>query len=431
MSFETVAEFRAAPRDAVVYAEGWQSWSAVGVGRADASSPRPQDTTSHTMGWRPGTRVAEAGIQAEGILALAVAGEPVRVWFAQDPSREVASLRLDALADRIVVLADGPVTELVTEGGIEAALAAVGDRLGPGTVASIPPGWCSWSCYFGHVTEADVVENLDAVARLALPIEIVQIDDGYEAGIGDWLESSPRFGSLQDVADRISAAGRRPGLWTAPFVVGEQSALAAAHPDWLVDGADAGWNWHQRLRVLDVTHPAAAQHLARVYRTLSDSGFGYHKLDFLYAGAIEGRRHDDCSPLDAYREGLRLIRSAVGPEAILLGSGAPLLPSIGLVDAMRIGPDVLSEAPDATPDLQHVIEATRVRSWMHGRLWANDPDCLVARSEIAEREAWASHLESYSGLAFSSDRLATLDERGLELTRRVLRSSSAEPIVPA
>jgi alpha-galactosidase len=57
---------------------------------------------------------------------------------------------------------------------------------------------------------------------------------------------------------------------------------------------------------------------------------------------------------------------------------------------------------------------------MNGRLWVNDPDCLVARPEINGREAWAAHLERYGGLRFSSDRLAVLDERGRELTRRFL-----------
>jgi len=40
-----------------------------------------------------------------------------------------------------------------------------------------------------------------------------------------------------------------------------------------------------------------------------------------------------------------------GTQAVLLGCGAPLLPRIGLVDAMRVGPDVLPEDPDAVPDL--------------------------------------------------------------------------------
>jgi alpha-galactosidase len=198
--------------------------------------------------------------------------------------------------------------------------------------------------------------------------------------------------------------------------------------------ADAGLNWGQRLRVLDVTHPAAAAHLEGVYRTLLQWGFSYHKLDFLYAGAIDGRRHADCSSLEAYREGLRLVRRGAGADAVLVGCGAPLLPSIGLVDAMRIGPDVLPETTGAPsdasePDLGNAVSVSRVRAWMHARLWVNDPDCLVVRPEVGERELWASHLEEYGGLAFSSDRLGALDARGLELTRRILQPSSTEPIV--
>ena len=31
---------------------------------------------------------------------------------------------------------------------------------------------------------------------------------------------------------------------------------------------------------------------------------------------------------------------AIGAEAVLLGCGAPILPSVGGVDAMRVGPDI-------------------------------------------------------------------------------------------
>ncbi|HEY2542960.1 MAG TPA: glycoside hydrolase family 36 protein [Gaiellaceae bacterium] len=298
---------------------------------------------------------------------------------------------------------------------LESALAAVGDRLSPGPLRRIPPGWCSWSQYFSHVTAANVIENVEAALELELPIEIVQVDDGWEAGIGDWLDVSPRFGSLPDVVARIDAAGMTPGIWLAPFLVGEKSGLASAHPDWIVPGADAGRNWGQALGVLDVSK--AAEHLANVFRTLVEQGFGYFKLDFLFAGALPGVEH--------YREGLHVIREAVGPEPILLGCGAPIFPSVGFFDAMRIGPDVLPELPDEEPDIAHVIGSTAARAWMNGRLWVNDPDTLVARPEIAEREAWAAHLEGYGGVAFSSDRLAALDERGLALTRRVLSSPQA------
>jgi len=389
------------PSAAVVYAEGWQSWSPAG-----ASPPPAPDTLRQTMGWRPGKPVPDGVVQAEGIL-VAAGEDTARAWFPPDPGHEVPTIRVAAG----VVSADGPLDELDAP-DLDAALAAVAERLSPGPPAEIPPGWCSWSAYFGDVTEADVAENVDAARRLELPVEIVQVDDGWEACVGDWLDVSPRFGSLRDTAARIADAGMIPGIWTAPFLFGERSELARAHPDSLLAGADGGRNWQQRLRVLDVEQRDAREHLAHVYRTLAAWGFRYHKLDFLYAGAL--------ASLDAYRDGLCVIREAAGPEAILVGCGAPLLPSIGLVDAMRVGPDVLAEDPRATPDLAHVIDATRARRWMNGRLWVNDPDTLVVRAELAEREAWAAHLASYGGLAFSSDRLAALDERGVELTREVL-----------
>jgi len=418
VTFEPIGEIAGAGGDASVYAEGWQSWSVAGVHRADGESARAPDEHRQTMGWRPGRPVPEGVTQAEGLLVLVVPDGLARAWFAPDPRREVPSLRVESAGGSVTVSADGPVVELEAD-GLAGALEAVGDRLSSGPVKAIPPGWCSWSSYFQKVTATDVIENLEAAIRLELPIEIVQIDDGYQTCVGDWLDVKDRFGSLQDAAARITAEGKRAGIWTAPFLVGAESALAAAHPDWLVEGADAGWNWNQRLRVLDVANPVAADHLARVYRTLAGWGFDYHKLDFLYAGALDG--------LEAYRQGLRLIREAVGADATLVGCGAPLLPSIGLVDAMRIGPDVLAEDPRAPPDLALVIRATSARAWMNGRLWVNDPDCLVVRPEIVERDAWAAHLEGYGGLAFSSDRLAGLDPHGLELTRRVLSSRSARP----
>jgi alpha-galactosidase len=434
MDFKTIAELAVDLGSTHVYEEGWQSWSPAGVHLATGTSPRPPDALRQTMGWRADEELPDHGFQGEGILAVAAEGEPVRVWYAPEPANEVASIRAEAGRDRLLVFADGPVTEFAVDGTLDDALAALGERLGPANVRSVAPGWCSWSCYFGGVTETGVLENVRAAEQRGFPIEIVQVDDGYEAGIGDWLADTPRFGSLRRTAERIRGAGLIPGVWTAPFLVGEGSEVAKRHPEWLVGGADAGWNWNQRLRVLDVSNPAAAAHLRSTYETLAAWGFGYHKLDFLYAGALAGRRHAGLSALEAYREGLRLIREGAGPEAILLGCGAPLLPSIGLVDAMRIGPDVLPEPagdPPVTPepDLENVIVRTCARAWTHARLWAADPDCLVVRPEIRDRERWASHVEALGGLAFSSDRLDALDERGLVLTRRALKPSSRVPLV--
>jgi alpha-galactosidase len=276
-----------------------------------------------------------------------------------------------------------------------------------------PTAWCSWYHYFGAVTEEDVLENLDAASEHDLPIDVIQIDDGWQREIGDWLAFSGRFASLPALADRIRQAGRRPGIWIAPFLVGARSELARARPEWFA--GDAGHNWDQGLFGLDIAR--AEGYLREVFGTLRSYGFDYFKLDFVYAGALGG--------LDAYRHGLAVIREAVGPEPYLLGCGAPILPSIGLLDAMRVSPDIgpvyEPEDGDLSRPSQRAATLTTVgRAWQHGRFWVNDPDCLIARPEVERREEWARTVEKFGGLRASSDRIADLDEWGLATTRRLL-----------
>jgi len=441
MTFAEVAEVPGAEH-LVVYEHGWQSWSPTGSYPATATSPRPADRAHHVMGYRPEKELPDEGFQGEGLLGVAPAGGGrVRIWSAIDPAREVASIRGRVVEGRLVVSADGPVVETAVDApNLDAALAGWADGFArqhaTNPVSSIPPVWCSWYQYFRDVTAATVSENLEAAGRLDLPIGVFQVDDGFSDNVGDWLRTSDRFGRpLRAVADEIRAGGRRAGIWTAPLLVGERSRLRAEHPDWLVEGAVAGWNWGQRLHVLDVTHPDAADHLATVFRRLSEWGFDYFKLDFLYAGALPGRRRQDASALAAYRAALGLIRGVVGTRATLLGCGAPILPSVGLVDAMRVGPDIATHyEPARTGDLsapsgRGAAMTVRARAFQHARFWVNDPDCLIARPEIERREEWAGVVERWGGLRASGDRLDGLDGWGLETTRRLLTASSPHPLV--
>jgi alpha-galactosidase len=441
VSFTEIAEV-ASPDGMVVYEYGWQSWSPSGTYAATATSPRPAGRDRQVLGFRPEKALPRSGFQGEGLLALSPReGGTARIWAATDPAVEVASIRARLVDGRLVVSADGPVTETaLTAPDLEAALAGwaggygrlhAGDPAGP-----IPPVWCSWYHYFAGVTALDIIENLGSARRLGLPIGVVQLDDGYSGDLGEWLRTTDGFGlPLAGVAGEIRDAGLRAGIWTAPLLVGSRSRIAAEHPGWLVRGADAGWNWGQRLRVLDVTHPDAAAHLQDVFRRLMAWGFDYFKLDFLYAGALPGRRHQDASPIAAYREALRLIRDAAGGQATLLGCGAPLLPSLGLVDAMRVGPDVATHYEPgpggdlSAPSGRGAALTVRARAFQHGRFWINDPDCLIARPEMEHREEWAETVERWGGLRASGDRLAALDGWGLETTRRLLVPSTPRPLV--
>ena len=279
--------------------------------------------------------------------------------------------------------------------------------------------------YFTSVSEADVLENLDVLGPADLPVDVVQIDDAWQAEVGDWLELSGRFASLGDLAGRIRAAGRRPGVWLAPFLATARAAVAREHPDWFPSWA--GVNWNAELRGMDLSRPGPRAYLRETFDRLRALGFDYFKIDFLYAGALSAN-------LEAYRSGLRLIRDAIGEDAYLLGCGAPILPSVGLVDAMRVSADIAlhyepSDGPDPCQPSQVGAELSTVgRAWQHGRFWVNDPDCIVARPAMEQRERWAATVARYGGLRASSDRIAGLDEWGLETTRRLL--STVPPPTP-
>jgi len=101
----------------------------------------------------------------------------------------------------------------------------------------IPSGWCSWYYYYNKVTEENIRTNLDALAtqRERLPVRYVQLDDGYQTFVGDWLSLNEKFPSgLASLADRIRNKGFLPGIWTAPFFVQRESGIFRHHQDWLL-----------------------------------------------------------------------------------------------------------------------------------------------------------------------------------------------------
>ncbi|MCU0309882.1 MAG: alpha-galactosidase [Acidimicrobiales bacterium] len=306
-------------------------------------------------------------------------------------------------------------------------------------------GWCSWYHYFHDVTEADLDANL-ALAD-GWPFDVFQLDDGYQSAIGDWLTTNERFPSeLDAIAGRIAAAGRRPGIWLAPFLAAPDSEVATRHPDWLARTADGDplvtmFNppWEGDLQGfmygLDTTHPEVVDHLERVAETLVVAGFSYLKLDFTFAPSFDGRWHDrGRTPAERVRSGYEAVRRGADRGAVtaggstpafLLGCGAPLAPVVGVVDGNRIGADVAPSWPveastqplpgyrESQPSTMNAWRNTAARSFMHRRLWLNDPDCLMLRSDETElgvdaARTWATAVAVSGGMALVSDDLALL-----------------------
>ncbi len=449
---------------------GWQSWSFTGSRDLDAAGEPPFPSgpwlrgihhavgqpPADRAGWHESDLVTVIGRSPAGPACLAGVLERGRSFGVVYARRDGAAVRVEVEARLDALLEPGARFEI--EGVwlclcddasrlLEAFADEHGRAAGARTRAPFQAGWCSWYHFFHRVTEDDVRRNLDALAgaREELPVAVVQLDDGYQRAVGDWLETNEKFPrGLAPLAAEIRAAGFDAGIWTAPFCIVRESGLFALHRDWLLRSADDDdlfrgllhpvWSPDASVYVLDTSRNEVLDHLRRLFHELVQMGFAYLKLDFLYAAAMRARAGDPfVTRAERLRRGLEAVRAGAGDEAFLLGCGCPLGAAVGVVDGMRIGPDV-APSWDAEPDvvvpgLEPTLPSTRNavrnvlnRTWMHRRLWLNDPDCLLTRSadtRLAPEEAntLAVAVAATGGMVLFSDDVAGLTEANRALVR--------------
>ena len=476
----------ASPAAWAVYRNGWSSWANAGARRVDEADPDPwlfavRDTVADPATPRPATpgvlrselvagladRTTGAGVVlgfVGGARCLSVVDVEVD---ADDPTRRLrrvaATCRFDGvtaapgttLTTEDLLVADGPdAVDL-----LDAWAAALGAAQAARVPARPPHGWCSWYYHYGRVTEADVRQALATADREAadVPLGYVMVDDGHQEAIGDWLATNSKFPSgMAALAADIRATGRQAGIWIAPFLVDRDSDLGRAHPEWVLRDEDGtpvrplwnpGWSVRHRQWVLDCTRPDVQDHLERTVATIcGDWGFGVLKIDFCYAAALPGVRHDRTrTRAQALRDGLDAIRRGAGDDTIVIGCGLPLGPAFGAVDAMRIGADVgpvwgPRAARWATGDqggafTRTAMRNTVTRAFMHGHLWANDPDCVMVRADRtrltdAEVRFLVAAVALTDGMIVSSDRLDLVPPDRLDLLRLAHDLAGGRPRVP-
>ncbi|MCX6037896.1 MAG: alpha-galactosidase [Chloroflexi bacterium] len=303
--------------------------------------------------------------------------------------------------------------------------------------------WCSWYSLYTEIYETQLLKILSDLSPFdsaqGLPFDVFQIDDGWQIGIGDW-EPNAKFPSGMDgLAARIQETGLKAGLWLAPLLVVPSASVYHEHRDWLLHDENgklvsAGFNWGEQLYALDTTHPVALDWLTALMKKVRGWGYDYAKLDFLYARALPGKHHVDMPREAAYRNGLKTIHAALG-EAYLLTCGAPILPSIGLCDGMRVGPDVAetytSHRDDdllmnfAAPGVRNALRTTFNRLWLQP-LVHTDPDVVYFRSRqnnlTLEQKSLLQDLAQICNFKASSDIPAWLTDSERSTLREFLES---------
>ncbi len=431
---------------------GYQSWDGSYFVEPGTPAGDGPPAKAPTLGYAMTALVGEGGVAMLGFDRH----DRFQTRFGFAGSADALDIDVETLLDRTGETR-GETLWLSDGDAVEPALRAWSDRVAAASPlpARIPAdritGWCSWYNLYAAIDEPVILEHLAAARGFrdarAVPLDVFQIDDGFTPEMGDWLAVKPQFprGMAPLVAD-VAAAGFRPGLWIAPFLVGNRSRLFADHPDWVVqDVATDGplvamhfygeFRWHKRSEeyyVLDVTHPDAEAYLRDVFRTWAHEwGVRYFKCDFLLHGAeygpdrarwyVPGR-----SRIAIWRMMMTLIREEVGDDAIVVGCGSPLWASVGLVDAVRIARDV-GVTWHGEYSAESLLRDQQARNHAHGILWQADPDCVLLRDRFHnlsadEVEALARFAAGSGGVLMTSDRLDVLSEDRATLFAKLLRS---------
>ncbi len=332
-------------------------------------------------------------------------------------------------------------------------------------------GWNTWDYYLDAVTPEDIAENVEVLKKMpfANEIDYIVIDDGWQAGWGDWRENEKFSCGLKTVADNIKNAGFIPGIWMAPLCVMKDSHWLSEHPEWFCRTEDGELLLDMGLHYMDPTHPDAEKFILDNYRYQYEVGYRLFKMDYISPLLKVKRFYDGKStPYGVLARLVERVKEATGSDAVVLGCSLPLECGADIAPAMRISVDIHNH-------FSHVvwIGQSLVWSWMYNlKNTRIDPDFLVVRGEetadepliweggkrndfvapprhkqtdkdrwkshwrhgdqfnALEAETWANLVAISGGNIFLSDRMSVLNEKGIAIINNAfaLAGDSVRPV---
>lgn len=272
--------------------------------------------------------------------------------------------------------------------------------------------YCTWYAEKngGAGTESGTIELAGFIKNQLKPfgLGVLQIDDQWQAGNQyngphrSFDRVDPKGGypnGMTSTAKAIKEDGLIAGIWWMPFSRNHQAPEFKDHQDWFAkrtNGKPYETTWGGTS--LDLTNPEVQHHIADYASRMHQWGYDYFKMDGLWTGTVteqiyinDGYKNDSIgnsmplfnplkTQIEAFRDGLRIIRKATGEDVFLSGCcvsqnmrsfGA----SIGLVNSMRIGPDFNHDGQSIRTG---AIRASRLY-FLNGRVWWNDPDPSMLR----------------------------------------------------
>lgn len=299
-------------------------------------------------------------------------------------------------------------------------------------------GWCSWNAFWWKIDEEKILKNAEFFSkRDDIPVNYILIDDGWTRW-GDWKTCRKNSfpSGMKALSDSIHKKKLKAGIRIAPFLVDPKSKLVEEHPELLVkrDGrfvegfrtTNFDRYFFASKYILDFRKKKAREYLeSSLTYLLDECKYDLIKLDFLYAVYMI----PNISPKYAGKflnDFLKMVKERY-PSVYTIACGMPLVPSIGVVDSVRIGPDSIMPVLTKFPIVRNMYHRRRIklieknidkRLWMED-YWNLDPDALVVRNGVGVGDKQITQMKNSfkkisKGNIFLGDDMTVLDEERIK-----------------
>lgn len=341
-------------------------------------------------------------------------------------------------------------------------LEAYADAVAKNYAIALPPQpvvYCTWY-HAGASNEKDLFRNAQFAEKNLKPFgfSVVQIDDRWQDGVRSngpqknfltHKPDGPYPSGMKATADKIKSLGLTPGIWFMPFAGTFDDPYFADKQELFAtkDGKPFDTRWGGTC--FDLSNPATQRYVSDIARRLArEWGYQYFKMDGLFTGTAaeltyvnDSYKEDEfgetvlfdptMTHIQGYRTGLKLLRQAAGEEVFFLGCCIPqnmrsFAPAMGMVNAMRIGPDNKREWKSM---LRGPDYGSRMY-FLHRRVWYNDPDPIYMRQDdvpLEQAQTLCSWVTIAGQLNASSTDYTKLNEERLDILRHTMPSHSLKP----
>lgn len=337
--------------------------------------------------------------------------------------------------------------------------------------SAVLPGWNSWDYYRWTITEKEVLENAEFIARdpvLSKKIKRIIVDDGWQYCYGEWTANSLFPNGMKYLADELTRMGFEPGLWFAPTIVEPHCRIAQTGYDMLAlsEGGQPCLCYECMRRVgfvLDPTLPKVQKHLFDLFRDYVGMGYKYFKLDFMGSTYKAAQFRDrTVSRAEIARLIVKPAYEALAGRGAVLGCNYFFNGGNRYVDAVRTGSDIHA----TWEGIRANVGSVAARFYSNRRWWVNDPDFALCRAFDTSDDPDINRLKACyvfvtRDMAFSpecefelvdihrpqseillsivlmaagainfSDKMTRLNAAGLDLARRMVSAEPGETGIP-